>query len=68
MLSLRYGLPVVTGRAGYWRYPLGREWWNEEVRQSIYSQEFVSIISDSPDADVEVKLTRLRDSQSHADS
>lgn len=42
--------------------PMGREWWNEELKSSIYSQEFASIISNSPETDVTVKLAGLRDS------
>jgi len=43
--------------------PMGREWWNEELKSSIYSPEFASIISNSPEAEVTVKLAGLRDSQ-----
>jgi hypothetical protein len=43
--------------------PMGREWWNEEQKSSIYSSEFASIISNSLEADVTVKLAGLRDSQ-----
>lgn len=43
--------------------PMGREWWNDELQSSIYSPEFVSIISNSPEADVTIKLAGLRDSK-----
>lgn len=43
--------------------PMGHEWWNEELKSSIYSPEFASIISNSPEADVTVKFAGLRDSQ-----
>lgn len=43
--------------------PTGREWWNEELRSSIYSPEFASTISDSPAADVAINLPGLGESQ-----
>jgi hypothetical protein len=36
--------------------PLAREWWNQEVLASIFSPEFVSVISDAPMPSVKVKL------------
>jgi len=43
--------------------PMVREWWEEELRSSIYSAEFVSVISDTPTAEVSVNVAGLSEAR-----
>ena len=41
---------------GVLELPLGRAWWQQEVQASIFSTEFVKILSDAPTSSAKVKL------------
>ena len=43
--------------------PMVRVWWDEEMLSSIYSSEFVSVISEAPTAEVSAKLPGYSETQ-----
>ena len=46
---------------GILELPLGRAWWEQEVLASIYSDEFVAVLSDAPVSSAKVKLPGTED-------
>lgn len=40
--------------------PMVRDWWDDELKSSVFSAEFASVISESPESNVDVKLAGMR--------
>ena len=40
--------------------PMVRHWWDEELKSSVFSSEFASVVSELPDSKIDVKLAGLR--------
>ena len=45
--------------SGVLELPLGRAWWEQEVQASVFSTEFVTVLSDASASSVKVKLPGL---------
>lgn len=41
---------------GVLELPLGRAWWEQEIQASVFSTEFVTVLSDAPVSNAKVKL------------